>query len=118
MSGKEPSTRHPDQLSRGVVLVHELVCQSPDLLVLEFYLPLIGDEQDPVIRYGFIAIDCPNAHEVWLQADVSATYAGPVIGSAPVNIPDLNVPDVVAVIVPVLLQEFRVLALFNLPLME
>lgn len=96
----------PDRLFRGVALFHELVCQSLDLLVLECYLSLIRDEQDPVIRYGFFAIGCPDVHVVWRETDVRTGDTGPVIGSAPVNIPDLDVFYVVAVIVPVLLQEF------------
>jgi len=87
-------------------LFHELVCLSLDLPVLEFYLPLIGDEQDPVIRYRFLAIGCPDIHGVRLQADVGAAHAGPVVGCTAVTIPDADVPGVVAVIVPELLQEF------------
>ena len=89
-----------------LALFYELVCQSLDLLVLEFDLPIIGDEQNPVIWYGFYAIDCPDAHVVRLQTDVGAAHVGPVVRCAPVNIPDLDFPDVIAVIVPVLLQEF------------
>jgi hypothetical protein len=77
-----------------------------DLQVLEYDIPLIGDEQDPVIRYRFFAIDCPDVHVIWLQADVRASSAGAVAGSAPVNKPDLDFADLIAVIVPVLLQEF------------
>ena len=86
-------------------LFDKLECQSLDLPVLECYLPLIRDEQDPVIRYGFFAICCPDAHVVRLQADVGAADAGPVVRSTPVTIPDPDVPDIVTVIVPVLLQE-------------
>jgi len=95
-----------DRLSHVLALFHELVCQALDLLVLECYPPLIGDEQDQVIRYGFLSIDCPDAQVVRLQADVGAAYAGPVVGCATINIPDLDFPDVISVIVPVLLQEF------------
>jgi hypothetical protein len=86
-------------------LFDELECQSLDLPVLECYLPLIRDKQDPVIRYGFLAIGCPDAHVVRLQADVGSAHAGPVVRSTPVAIPDPDVPDIVTVIVPVLLQE-------------
>jgi hypothetical protein len=95
-----------ERLSRVLTLLYELVCQSPNLLVLEFNPPVIGDEQDPVIRYGFLTIDCPDAHAVWLQADVGTAYGGSVVRCTPVNIPDLDFPDVVAVIVPVLLKKF------------
>ena len=94
------------RLSWVLTLSDELVCQSLDLLVLECYLPLIGDEQDPVIRYGFFTINCPDAQVVRLQADVGTAYGGSVVRCTPVNIPDPDFPDVVAVIVQVLLQEF------------
>jgi len=78
-----------------------------DLQVLKYDIPLIGDEQDPVIRYRFFTIGCPDVHGIWFQADAGASHAGPVAGSAPVDIPDLDFADVIAVIVPVLLQEFN-----------
>jgi|GEM_PF-4718785 len=73
---------------------------------LKYDISLIGDEQDPVIRYRFFTIGCPDVHGIWLQADAGASHAGPVAGSATVDIPDLDFADVVAVVVPVLLQEF------------
>ena len=79
---------------------------SLDLPVLECYLPIIGDKQDTVIRYGFFTIHCPDAQVVRLQAEVVTVYRGSVVRCTAVNIPDPDFSDVVAVIVPVLLQEF------------
>lgn len=95
-----------ERSGRVPALFHEQVCQSLDLPVLEGYLAHIGNEQDPVVRYGFFTLGCPDVHVVRLQADIGATHVGSVIGCTPVNIPDPDVPDVVAIIVPVLLQEF------------
>ncbi len=77
-----------------------------DLTVLELDPVIIRDQQDPVIWYGFLAIDYPDAHVVRLKDDVRAAHARPVVECAAVDIPDPDLRDVVAVIVPVLLQEF------------
>jgi len=87
-------------------LFPDLVCQSPNLPVLKCYLPVVGDEQDPVIRHGLFTFGCADADIVGFQADVGTAYAGAIAGSAPVRIPDPDFTRIVAVIVPVLLQEF------------
>jgi hypothetical protein len=87
-------------------LVPDLVCQSPDLPVLKGNLPVVSDEQDAVIGYGFFSFGCADADVVWLQADVGTVYAGAVTGSTPIGIPDPHFTGVIAVIVPVLLEEF------------
>jgi hypothetical protein len=93
-------------ISTSLTLFPDLVSKSPDLPVLKGYFPVIGDEQDAVIGYGFFTIGCAYADVVGLQNDVGAAYAGPVAGCAPVSIPYPHVTGIVAVIVPVLLQEF------------
>ena len=94
-----------DRLCPVQALFKELVCQSPDLPVLEGYLAVIRDEQDPVIRYGFLTISCPDTQAVRLKADIGTAYGRPVVFCALVTIPDLDFANVEAVIVPVLLQE-------------
>jgi hypothetical protein len=93
-------------ISTSLKLFPDLVCQSPDLPVLKGYLPIIGDEQDTVIRYGFFAFGCVDTDVVWLKADIGAADARPVIGSTPIGIPYPHFSGIVAVIVPVLLEEF------------
>jgi hypothetical protein len=82
------------------------VGQPPDLPVLEDNDPVIDDEQDPVIGYGFLPIAGPDRHIIRFQADLAAARTGPVIGYSPVDIPHLYFCRVIAVVVPVLLQEF------------
>ena len=95
-----------DQLYPVLTLFYELVCPSLDLPVLEGCLTVIGDEQDPVIRHGFLTIRCPDSQVIRLQAYFGAAHPGPVVVCTPVSIPDQDFADIVAVIVPVLLQEF------------
>ena len=89
-----------------MALFHEMVCLTLDLTVLEPDFPPIGDEQDPVIRYRFLTIGRPDAHVVRFKADVRTAHARPVVGCATVGIPDADFSGIIAVIVPVLLQEF------------
>ena len=89
-----------------VALFDDLVCPPLDLPVLESYLPVIGDEQDPVIRHRFLTLRCPDIQVVRLKADIGAAHPGPVVVCTPVSIPDQDFAGVVMVIVPVLLQEF------------
>lgn len=86
--------------------MHDLVCQLPHFPVLESYLPVIRDKEDPVIGYWFLPIGCPDAHVIRLQDDVRADHAGAVIRRALITIPDLDFAGIKTVIVPVLLQEF------------
>jgi len=95
-----------DQLYPVLTLFDELVCLPLDLPVLEGCLPVIGDKQDPVIGYGFLTILCPDSQGIRLQAYFGAAHPGPVVVCTPVSIPDQDFADIVAVIVPVLLQEF------------
>ena len=88
-----------------LTLLDELVCQSPYLPVLECYLPVIGDEQYPVIRNGFLTIRCPDIQVVRFQADIGTAHDRPVFFCALVTVPDPDFANIVAVIVPVLLQE-------------
>ena len=99
------AVRYRDRLYPVLILFYELVCQSPDLPVLESYLSVIGDEQDPVIRYGFLTPGCPDAQVVGLKADVGTARPGMVVWCTAITIPQPDFPDVVTVIVPVLLQE-------------
>ncbi len=89
-----------DRLCPVLILFSELVCQSPDLPVLESYLSVIGDKQDTVIRYGFFTIGCPNAQVVGLKADVGTARPGMVVWCTAIDIPHPNFANVVAVIVP------------------
>jgi hypothetical protein len=95
----------PDRLQPVLALFYDPVCQSPDLQVLKCYLPVVGDEQDPVIGNGFLTIGCPDAQVVRFKADVGTTYSRPVVVRALVTVPDPDFADVVPVIMPVLLQE-------------
>jgi hypothetical protein len=95
----------PDRLCPVLALIDELVCQPPYLPVLECYLPVIRDEQDPVIRNGFFTIWCPDTQVVGFKADAGPAHGRPVVFCALVTIPDLDFANIVAVIVPVLLQE-------------
>ena len=95
----------PDQLFPVLALVDELVCQSPNLPVLECYLPIIGDEQDTVIGNGFLTIWCPDTQVTGFKADAGTAHSRPVVFCALVTIPDLDFANIVAVIVPGLLQE-------------
>jgi hypothetical protein len=82
------------------------VCQSADLQVLEGYLPIIRDEQDPVIGNGFFTPGCPYVQVIRFKTDVRTTYTRPVVVCTLVTVPDPDFADVVPVIMPVLLQEY------------
>jgi len=66
--------RSRDRLCPVLTLFYELVCQSPYLPVLEGYLPIIRDEEYPVIRNGFLTIRCPDTQVVGFKADVGTAY--------------------------------------------
>src|SRR5512136_1628505 len=77
---------YSDRLFRRMTFFHgflvpDLVSQSCNLPVLKGYFPVVGDEQDAVIGYGFFTIGCADADVVRLQADIGAIYAGAVTGS-------------------------------------
>ena len=95
----------PDRPQPVLTLVNELVCQSPDLQILKCYLPVAGDEQDPVIGNGFLTLGCPDAQVVRFKADIGTAHDRPVVFCALVTVPDPDFANVVTVIVPVLLQE-------------
>ena len=97
--------RSRDRLCPVLTLFYELVCQSLYLPVLEGYLPVIRDEQDPVIGDGFLTIRCPDTQVVRLKADVGTAHSRPVVFCALVTIPHPDFFAIIAVIVPVLLQE-------------
>jgi hypothetical protein len=59
-----------------------------------------------VIRHGFLTIRCPDSKVIRLQPYFGAAHPGPVVVCTPVSIPDQDFGTIVAVIVPVLLQEF------------
>jgi hypothetical protein len=81
------------------------VRKSLYLLVLEYHDPVVGDEQDPVIRDGFFTGGCLDAQVIGFQAYCGAWCHRPVIGCAAVGIPYPDMPDIIAAIVPVLLEE-------------
>jgi len=87
-------------------LIHDLLCQTAHLPVLEGFLPVIGDKEDPVIRYRFLTVGCPDVHVIWLEDDVRADHPRAIVLCALITIPDLDFAGIKAVIVPVLLQEF------------
>jgi hypothetical protein len=93
-------------ISTSLTLFPYQVSKSRNLPVLKCYLPVVGDEQDAVVGYGFFTFGCADADVVGFKADVRTAYAGPVTGSTPVGIPDPHFTGIIAVIVPVLLQEF------------
>jgi len=97
--------RSRDRLYPVLTLFDELVCQSPYLKVLECNLPIVGDEQDPVIGNGFLTFGCLDAQVVRFKADIGTAHDRPVVFCALVTVPDPDFANVVTVIVPVLLQE-------------
>jgi len=58
-----------------------------------------------VIRNGSLTIRCPDTQVVRFKADVGTAYSRPVVVGALVTVPDLDFANIVAIIVPVLLQE-------------
>jgi len=88
-----------------LTLFYKLVCQSPDLQVLEGYLPIVRDEQDPVIGNGFFTPGSPDVQVIRFRTDVRTTYTRPVVVCTLVTVPDPDFADSVPVIMPVLLEE-------------
>ncbi len=64
-----------------------MVCLPLDLPVLKPDSALIGDEQDPVIRYRFLTIGRPDAHVVRFKADVRTAHARRRSLSSPTTFP-------------------------------
>ena len=58
-----------------------------------------------MIRNGFLTTRCPDTQVVGFKADIGTAHDTLVVFCALVTVPDPDFANVVAVIVPVLLQE-------------
>jgi hypothetical protein len=80
--------------------------KPPDFPVLEYHDTGVRDDQDPVVRHRFLPNGSTDNEVVRVQIDVTTFRCGPVIRRTAICVPDTDLPVIIAVIMPVLLEEF------------
>jgi len=83
----DSSSRSRDRLYPVLTLLDELDA-SPVSSGSRMLSPVIGGEQYPVIRNGFLTIRCPDIQVVRFQADIGTAHDRPVVFCALVTVPD------------------------------